>query len=80
MGPFLSFWPYEESITYVLSTRSVGAVAKQSSPMKNWNGMERKCQKRACQVIENMVELVGLEPTTSSLRTMASANLSLLSA
>src|SRR5207245_8044094 len=28
------------------------------------------------EVIENMVELVGIEPTTSSLRTMASANLS----
>ena len=26
------------------------------------------------QVIENMVELVGLEPTTSSLRTMRSPN------
>ena len=32
------------------------------------------------QLIENMVELVGLEPTTSSLRMMASANLPLLSA
>jgi integrase len=32
------------------------------------------------QVIENMVELVGIEPTTSSLRTMASAELSLLPA
>jgi hypothetical protein len=27
------------------------------------------------QVLENMVELVGIEPTTSSLRKMASANL-----
>jgi len=27
-------------------------------------------------VLENMVELVGIEPTTSSLRTMASAELS----
>jgi hypothetical protein len=26
------------------------------------------------QVVENMVELVGIEPTTSSLRTMGSAN------
>jgi integrase len=32
------------------------------------------------EVIENMVELVGIEPTTSSLRTMASANLPLLPA
>jgi len=31
-------------------------------------------------VLENMVELVGIEPTTSSLRTMASAELSLFPA
>jgi hypothetical protein len=34
--------------------------------------MERNCYIRARQVIENMVELVGIEPTTSSLRTMRS--------
>jgi hypothetical protein len=32
------------------------------------------------QVLEKMVELVGIEPTTSSLRTMASAELSLFPA
>jgi integrase len=33
----------------------------------------REAAKQTPEVIENMVELVGLEPTTSSLRTMASA-------
>ena len=32
--------------------------------------MERNSRRNECEVIENMVELVGLEPTTSSLRTM----------
>jgi len=35
---------------------------------------------QAPQALENMVELVGLEPTTSSLRTMASSNSMLLPA
>src|SRR5437016_3043782 len=52
-------------------TGSVG-TAKQVSQLKNWNELERDCRKRARQVIENMVELVGIEPTTSSLRTMRS--------
>jgi hypothetical protein len=36
--------------------------------------MERNSRRNECEVIENMVELVGLEPTTSSLRTMRSPN------
>jgi hypothetical protein len=34
--------------------------------------MERNQHNEPLQVIENMVELVGIEPTTSSLRTMRS--------
>jgi hypothetical protein len=34
--------------------------------------MERNSYLALCYVIENMVELVGIEPTTSSLRTMRS--------
>ena len=33
---------------------------------------QEKQPKRIPQVVENMVELVGIEPTTSSLRTMRS--------
>jgi hypothetical protein len=35
--------------------------------------MERNSGRNECEVTENMVELVGLEPTTSSLRTMGYA-------
>ena len=38
-----------------------------------WNEMERDCDSEGPQVTENMVELVGIEPTTSSLRTMSTA-------
>ena len=38
----------------------------------NWNVMERKGQNEARHAIDFMVELVGIEPTTSSLRTMRS--------
>jgi hypothetical protein len=37
-----------------------------------WNTMEQSWVKRRLQVFENLVELVGIEPTTSSLRTMRS--------
>jgi hypothetical protein len=38
-----------------------------------WNRMEQSWGFMRLQVIENLVELVGIEPTTSSLRTMKSA-------
>ena len=40
--------------------------------VSNWDEMGRKGRAEDSQVIENMVELVGIEPTTSSLRTMRS--------
>ena len=52
------------------------AVAKLSEMLagnvSNWDEMGRKGRPENSQVIENMVELVGIEPTTSSLRTMRS--------
>jgi hypothetical protein len=39
-----------------------------SLPLKMWRSKLSEC----LQVLENMVELVGIEPTTSSLRTMRS--------
>ena len=52
------------------------AVAKLSEMLagnvSNWDEMGRKGRSEDPQVIENMVELVGIEPTTSSLRTMRS--------
>ena len=39
-----------------------------------WDKMGQDLSSRDSQVVENMVELVGLEPTTSSLRTMRSPN------
>jgi len=37
-----------------------------------WDRVGQKWSARELQAIENMVELVGIEPTTSSLRTMLS--------
>src|SRR5262244_1413591 len=51
--------------------RAVRAVEDRCGQL-NWNVMERVREKGRCQVVENMVELVGIEPTTSSLRTMRS--------
>jgi len=52
------------------------AVAKLSemlaSNVSNWDEMGRKGRSEDSQVLENLVELVGIEPTTSSLRTMRS--------
>jgi integrase len=52
------------------------AVAKLSEMLagnvSNWDEMGRKGRSESSQVIENLVELVGIEPTTSSLRTMRS--------
>ena len=59
--------------------RMVDMVEKASGESNRYV-LVRNPQSDSPQVIENMVELVGIEPTTSSLRTMASANLSLLSA
>jgi len=52
------------------------AVAKLSEMLAgnvgNWDEMGRKGRSGDLQVIENMVELVGIEPTTSSLRILNS--------
>ena len=50
----------------------VAAAAARMDELRIGNVMERNRRIGRLQVIENMVELVGIEPTASSLRTMRS--------
>ena len=53
--------------------RAVSKLSKMlATSVSNWDVMGRKGRSEDSQVIENLVELVGIEPTTSSLRTMRS--------
>ena len=61
-----------EQIAEVVGERVASARTASADTELNWNEMERKRGVRNSQVIEKMVELVGIEPTTSSLRTMRS--------
>ena len=56
------------------SVRRPNSDGKQGSYDTNKDTKQGSEAEQLPQVVENMVELVGLEPTTSSLRTMRSPN------
>jgi integrase len=68
--------PTMDIYAQTVATSQRRAISKLSemlaSSVSNWDVMGRKGRSEDSQVIENMVELVGIEPTTSSLRTMRS--------
>ena len=68
--------PTMDIYAQVVASSQRRAVTKLSEMLagnvSNWDEMGRKGRSEDPQVIENMVELVGIEPTTSSLRTMRS--------
>ena len=54
-----------------LSTKQAGN-ASSAYEVKGYDAKPNTAETIPLQVLENMVELVGIEPTTSSLRTMRS--------
>ncbi len=67
IGPTMDIYA---QIVAASQRRAVSKLSEMlASHVSNWDVMGRS---EDSQVIENMVELVGIEPTTSSLRTMRS--------